>query len=359
MLQQTQVTTVIPYYQRFMARFPNISALADAPLDEVLHLWTGLGYYARARNLHKAAQQVRDKHHGVMPLCVEQLTALSGIGRSTACAITSLVDNQRTAILDGNVKRVLTRYAGVYGYPGIASVQLQLWQLADDLMQTERCGDYTQAMMDLGATLCRPSKPDCAQCPVAQECYANRHLVQHELPTKKPKKVRPYRFATFWVLLAGTSVLLTKRPSDGLWGGLFGFIEQAEGEPIPQQVVQLLSHENENLTELPSFVHKFSHFDLEIQPKVVKLAIFDQINKGTDLLSSYINEDQLDAKVGIQTGAGAGAEAGAGVAEPPIPSTPRSMWYCLNAPPSVGVAKPTLQIIEQIKYNSTLVSTKD
>ncbi|UCE89183.1 MAG: A/G-specific adenine glycosylase, partial [Pseudomonadota bacterium] len=174
MLQQTQVTTVIPYFERFMARFPNVTALADASLDEVLHQWTGLGYYARARNLHKAAGAMRDHHGGEFPVDFEQVLALPGIGRSTAGAILAQSHDQRHAILDGNVKRVLTRLHAIDGWPGQTTVEKQLWVLAERYTPAARCADYTQAIMDLGATVCRRSRPACEACPVSDDCVARR-----------------------------------------------------------------------------------------------------------------------------------------------------------------------------------------
>ncbi|MEM9172590.1 MAG: A/G-specific adenine glycosylase [Pseudomonadota bacterium] len=258
MLQQTQVATVIDYFQRFMQRFPDVTALADAPLDDVLSMWSGLGYYARARNLHRAAQQVRDVHAGVFPGEFDAVIALPGIGRSTAGAILALTDNARHAILDGNVKRVLARHDAVAGWPGKRAVVDTLWALAEHYTPSARITDYTQAMMDLGATLCTRNRPACDRCPVAGSCRALVAGNQTEFPGRKPKKSKPHKHAIWLVRCAGDLVLLEKRPSQGIWGGLFCFPEVAlEAVPVAA-------------SRLPSFTHKFTHFDLTIQPMRVQ-----------------------------------------------------------------------------------------
>lgn len=193
MLQQTQVATVIPYFERFMQRFPDVETLAKAPLDDVLSLWTGLGYYARARNLHKAAQHVVDHHHSVFPTQPEVLETLPGIGRSTAGAIASLGANNYAAILDGNVKRVLARHFAIAGWPGKASVAKQLWQLSEQLTPQQHHANYNQAMMDLGATVCKRSSPLCQQCPVADTCVAKREQTIDRYPEPKPKRDKPVK----------------------------------------------------------------------------------------------------------------------------------------------------------------------
>ena len=191
MLQQTQVATVIPYYQRFMASFPNVHALAAAPMDQVLHLWTGLGYYARARNLHKAAQQVCAEHQGHFPDSVEELESLPGIGRSTAGAIAALAMRIRAPILDGNVKRVLTRYFAIAGYPESSAVKSRLWELAESLLPKSSIAAYTQAMMDLGATLCTRSQPDCERCPLADRCQALPLARSRSIRARNPDGTNP------------------------------------------------------------------------------------------------------------------------------------------------------------------------
>lgn len=219
MLQQTQVATVIPYYEKFMARFPDAVSLANAEADEVLHYWTGLGYYARARNLHRAAQIIRDQLNGQFPTDFEQVLALPGIGRSTAGAVLSLSLGQHHAILDGNVKRVLARHGAIAGWPGEKAVETQLWQLTEQLTPRDEIEKYNQAMMDIGATICTRSKPSCEHCPVALDCRAQRQGRQTEYPGKKPKKTIPARNAFMVLLRHSDTVLLNKRPPAGIWEG--------------------------------------------------------------------------------------------------------------------------------------------
>ncbi|MGB8326770.1 MAG: A/G-specific adenine glycosylase, partial [Steroidobacteraceae bacterium] len=225
MLQQTQVATVIPYYERFIARFPTVRALADASIDDVLHLWSGLGYYARARNLHQAAQRIRDEFAGEFPGDFASVASLPGIGRSTAGAILALALNQRFAILDGNVKRVLARYFGVAGNATERAVEKRLWVLSERCTPVERVDDYTQAIMDLGATLCTRSRPLCALCPLATDCVARRQGRQTEFPAPRRSAPHGMRRAKRVVMLLARardqSVLLEKRPPRGIWGGLW------------------------------------------------------------------------------------------------------------------------------------------
>ena len=222
MLQQTQVDTVIPYFERFMTRFEDVQPLAAAPIDEVLHLWTGLGYYARARNLHRCAQTVVEQYNGQFPQDVNLLAQLPGIGRSTAAAITSIAYEQPTAILDGNVKRVLARHAAIAGWPGQNKVAEQLWHIAEQHMPQKRCRDYTQAIMDLGATVCKRSRPQCALCPVAADCIALAQDNMTDYPGKKPKKDKPFKSAFLLMIQAPNGdILLEQRPPQGIWGGLW------------------------------------------------------------------------------------------------------------------------------------------
>ena len=268
MLQQTQVTTVIPYFERFMARFPTVVALANAPQDDVLQLWTGLGYYARARNLHKAAICVRDEHQGVFPDTLEQVMALPGIGRSTAGAILSIAGGQSHPILDGNVKRVLARYFAISGWPGAKSVETSLWEYATELTPPERANHYTQAMMDMGATLCTRSKPKCDACPLQTGCVAYAQGKQTDYPGKKPKKVLPVKQTVMSVILCQRAVLLQQRPQTGIWGGLWSFFEREPGAALSPQLRQLIGeHESLNLVE--PFRHTFSHYHLDIQPEIL------------------------------------------------------------------------------------------
>lgn len=270
MLQQTQVQTVIPYFERFMARFPTVQALADAPTDDVLHHWSGLGYYARARNLQKAARTICEHHDGDFPADIEGLTALAGIGRSTAGAILSLASDIRAPILDGNVKRVLARHDAVEGYPGQSAVAKRLWSLADELTPHHRVADYTQAIMDLGATVCVRSRPLCLACPVSEDCEAKRQGLQDALPTRKPKKAVPHRSCVFLLLEneAG-DVLLEQRPPSGIWGGLWGFPEAEhplDAAGAATQCEDRFGLAAESVTALTPIAHGFTHYKLDIYP---------------------------------------------------------------------------------------------
>lgn len=272
MLQQTQVATVIPYFERFIAAFPTVEDLAATDIDRVLHLWTGLGYYARGRNLHKAAQQVVEQHGGEFPRTLEQLEALPGIGRSTAGAILSIAHRIATPILDGNVKRVLARLHAVEGWPGQSAVQRQLWQLSERYTPVERCADYTQAIMDLGATLCRRGQPDCDRCPVFDHCQARQLGDSAAFPQPRPKKVLPVK--SCWMLLLRDSqgrVLLQQRPPVGLWGGLW-CLPQFESYDALQDFVSNDVAEAAKPELQAGFRHTFSHFHLQIQPVQVDCA---------------------------------------------------------------------------------------
>ena len=266
MLQQTQVATVLGYYERFMQRFPDVRALAAATVDEVLHLWTGLGYYARARNLHRAAQLVVAEHGGEFPQTFEAAQALPGIGRSTAGAILALSRAQRHPILDGNVKRVLARYFGIEGFPGEREVEKRLWALAGECTPAERVAHYTQAIMDLGATLCVRSRPLCAACPLAEHCVARLGGRQSALPAPRPKKIRPQRTAYVVLMVRDDgAVLLERRPPAGIWGGLWTlpqFEERESAEGWAGQAAGIVS--------LPPYFHSFTHFDLTLHPLMVR-----------------------------------------------------------------------------------------
>jgi len=224
MLQQTQVATVVPYFNTFIEKFPDIESLANAPADEVLHLWSGLGYYARARNLHKTAQLIAEQ--GRFPNTLDELTALPGIGLSTAGAILSIAFNKSHPILDGNVKRVLARFRAVSGWPGNSAVNKELWAISAKLTPIDRVADYTQAMMDLGATVCTRSKPACEACPLNAECLARRENNVSAYPTPKPAKTLPVKQVTLLLLSdADRRILLEKRPPTGIWGGLWSLPE--------------------------------------------------------------------------------------------------------------------------------------
>lgn len=266
MLQQTQVSTVIPYFERFMAHFPDAATLAAAPIDEVLRHWAGLGYYARARNLHRAAQLVVEQHDGEFPRDFEAVSALPGIGRSTAGAILAQACGQRHAILDGNVRRVLARHGGIEGWPGQPRVQAQMWRLAEARLPTTRLADYTQAIMDLGNVICRARAPLCAACPVAVDCVARREDRVQTLPSPKPRRARPKRVAQVLLLtdVAGR-VLIERRPPAGIWGGLWCPPLSEAGESWVD-AAQRLGHLALDGILLDPIHHAFTHFDLELVP---------------------------------------------------------------------------------------------
>ncbi|MGB0465946.1 MAG: A/G-specific adenine glycosylase [Pontibacterium sp.] len=309
MLQQTQVVTVIPYYQRFISRFPDVNSLAEAAQDEVLHLWTGLGYYARARNLHKAAQQVVRDFEGQFPQSAEALEALPGIGRSTAGAVLSISTGKRAAILDGNVKRVLARFYAVDGWSGTSAVQKILWQFAEQNTPYERVGDYTQAMMDLGATLCTRSKPGCLLCPLQQQCQAFEKGLTAQLPSPKPKKVLPVK-QTMMLLIRNeaSDVLLYQRPPSGLWGGLWGLPQVQDLRDCQRE--HGLDIDNETTEILTPLRHTFSHFHLDITPVIAEL--------------------KAPAK-SVMEGA-------------------PTLWYNVQQPQSVGLAAPVKKLLQQLTH---------
>ncbi len=274
MLQQTQVATVIPYFERFIARFPNVDTLARAEIDEVLHLWTGLGYYARGRNLHAAARRIVDAHNSELPRSLDALIALPGIGRSTAGAILAAGYGIRAAILDGNVKRVLARFFAVPGYPGDRAVSDALWNHADASTPRARVADYTQAIMDLGATLCTRSKPRCVECPIAARCSAYIQDSVACYPTPRPRKKLPVRRARMFLLVdpAGRR-LLERRPPTGLWGGLWNPPERAAdfGVDAILDEIGMMPSNAAGHHALPAFRHTFTHFHLDIEPLQIEL----------------------------------------------------------------------------------------
>ncbi|MCG8324254.1 MAG: A/G-specific adenine glycosylase [Thiotrichales bacterium] len=264
MLQQTQVSTVIPYFNKFIQRFPDVQTLAAAGIDDVLHYWTGLGYYARGRNLHKAAQVICREYDGSVPDDLDALLSLPGIGRSTAGAILSLAYRQRHPILDGNVKRVLTRLYAIEGWPGKSRVEQQLWTLADQLTPHARVDAYTQAIMDLGATVCTRTKPACAICPVAADCRAHQQGTEHRYPQPKPKTRKPVRQAVFMIIEnPDAEILLQLRPPAGIWGGLWGFPECDRKSHLKKCLAQMGFRATHTGTLAP-FRHTFSHFHLDI-----------------------------------------------------------------------------------------------
>jgi len=267
MLQQTQVATVIPYFERFMQRFPDARALADAPLDEVLHLWTGLGYYARARNLHRAAQVIRDQHAGEFPGNFADVVALPGIGRSTAGAILALSRGERHAILDGNVKRVLARHQAVDGPIDDNATLAQLWKLAERHTPHDAVAVYTQAVMDLGATLCTRSRPRCVECPLAGDCRARIEGRQAQLPAGKRRRApRRQQRAIMLVARHESAVLLVQRPPSGIWGGLWCLPEFGDRDAAAEFAARQFKRAKLATAALPEIEHSFTHFDLVITP---------------------------------------------------------------------------------------------
>lgn len=285
MLQQTRVATVVPYYARFIARFPTVATLADAPLDEVLRLWSGLGYYARGRNLHRSAQVIHGEYNGEFPDDITELQGLPGIGRSTAGAILALALDRRHPILDGNVKRVLCRYHAITDWPGRPAVENRLWSLAEAATPHRRVRDYTQAIMDLGATLCTRTRPDCARCPLADGCSANAEARQTAYPAPRPRTVRPERSATLLLLTnpAG-DILLERRPPAGIWGGLWS-LPEAPGElddidAIRAWCADALHCRVDTIEDLPEVRHGFTHFVLAIRPLLVRAVDPGRIMEG-------------------------------------------------------------------------------
>ncbi len=273
MLQQTQVGTVIPFFTRFIERMPTVAALAAAPLDEVLALWAGLGYYARARNLWKAARIVVAEHGGELPKTFDALHALPGIGRSTAGAILAQAHGQRWPILDGNVKRVLARYHAVAGWPGLPAVANELWRHADAHTPHERVADYTQAIMDLGATLCTRAQPACTVCPLASDCAACRSGTQAQYPGPRPKRERAQRQVAVLVVRAPDGrVLLERRPARGIWGGLYSLPELPPEDSPREWCARMLGAAVAVERVLATIEHAFTHFDLDLEPRLLELA---------------------------------------------------------------------------------------
>ncbi|OGT33303.1 MAG: A/G-specific adenine glycosylase [Gammaproteobacteria bacterium RBG_16_51_14] len=276
MLQQTRVRTVIPYYKRFMARFPDIVTLARSGMDDVLHHWSGLGYYARARNLHQTANMICNDYQGIFPDEMETLKSLPGIGRSTAGAILSLAFGQRHPILDGNVKRVLARYHAITGWPGRKQTEGQLWELAEKYTPASQTARYTQAIMDLGATVCTRNNPDCRECPIEVGCLARRQGRQQDFPAKKPKKTVPVRDTVF-VMLENEQgeILLEQRPPGGIWGGLWCFPECTPHTDVRRWVRKHLGYRVGYFRRKPSVRHTFSHFHMDISPVHVRIQGYD------------------------------------------------------------------------------------
>ena len=270
MLQQTQVSTVIPYYLRFITQYGDITSLASAKLDDILALWAGLGYYARARNLHKAANILVRQHKAEMPFSIDELIALPGIGRSTAGAIMALAHQQKHPILDGNVKRVLARYTAISGWPGKKPIEQKLWKIAESLLPEKRITHYTQAQMDLGATICKRNKPLCLQCPLHEDCKAFQLGTPELFPTSKPKKEIPTR-QSHWLIAQSNNgkILLEQRPNNGIWGGLWSFPEFDCPINLVSFSQEKLKVDPEEIQHQTSISHVFTHFKLDITPYLV------------------------------------------------------------------------------------------
>jgi A/G-specific adenine glycosylase len=311
MLQQTQVATVIPYYTRFMARFPEIHALAAAPLDEVLHLWTGLGYYARARNLQACAQVLVERYDGEFPQAIEDVMQLPGIGRSTAGAILAISRSQRHPILDGNVKRVLARVFGIDGDPSSKLILGALWARSEACTPSDRVAAYTQAIMDLGATVCIRRWPLCTRCPMDGDCLAALQGRQAELPGKKQRRARPSRETTLLIAQAGvngsTAVLVERRPSVGLWGGLWS-PPQFESEGAAREWCLKELGASGKTEQLVPIDHAFTHFDLRLNPLRIHCE---------SAAAVHVSDDRL--------------------------------WYRLDAPPRLGIPQPILKLFELLR----------
>lgn len=296
MLQQTQVTTVIPYFERFLRRFPDLATLAAAPADDVLAHWAGLGYYARARNLHRCAQTLIHEHGGAWPRDIDTMASLPGIGRSTAGAILAQAYGDRHAILDGNVRRVLSRHAAVAGWPGAPTVQKRLWREAEQRLPDSRLADYTQALMDLGAGLCSARAPKCPLCPVAEDCIARRSDTVAQYPAPKPARQRPRRSTRMLIVVdAGGRLLLERRPPSGLWGGLWCTPLLGDTDPATDDWLRTCGLVGAAVETLPAFSHTFTHFDLQLHPQRVRAHAAPLVAENR---WQWIDTDQL-ARLGL------------------------------------------------------------
>jgi A/G-specific adenine glycosylase len=271
MLQQTQVSAVIPYYRRFLTRFPDLVSLAAAPEEDVLALWSGLGYYARARNLHSAARAIVERHAGVFPVAFDEIVALPGIGRSTAGAIAVFAFGARHAILDGNVKRVFARAFGIAGFPGEKKIETAMWMRAETLLPSQNVDAYTQGLMDLGAGVCIRSRPRCEVCPLRDECVARREQRVAVLPAPRPKKPLPEKSTVMLIVLRNREVLLEKRPAPGIWGGLWSFPEIADLGDAAGALRTRFGAEVRSEGALPDMRHGFTHYALTITPALLRV----------------------------------------------------------------------------------------
>ena len=309
MLQQTQVKTVIPYFEKFMDSFPDIDTLARANIDDVLHHWSGLGYYARARNLHRAAVSIRDEHAGEFPATIDEVLALPGIGRSTAGAILSLSRHERHAILDGNVKRVLARHGAVAGWPGKTAVAQKLWALAEKNTPESQVAAYTQAMMDLGATVCTRTKPSCVACPLQQDCAASASGRIDDFPGKKSRKAKPLRRTVMALIHVDGSIYLERRPAVGIWGGLWSFPELREDDEVAAWCADRADVRPLEIEQWDVVRHSFTHFDLDIEP--ISVRVMPRSSKVAD------GDDHV--------------------------------WFDINSPPKLGIAAPVSGLINKLK----------
>jgi A/G-specific adenine glycosylase len=308
MLQQTQVTTVERYFDRFIAAFPNVIALAVATADEVLHRWSGLGYYSRGRNLHRAARLIHDQYSGVLPTSYDELLELPGIGRSTAGAILALSAGQRVPILDGNVRRVLLRVHGIADWPGSASVANHLWALAEASTPQRRVAQYTQAIMDLGATVCTARNPDCKHCPLSSICIARAAGLVAQIPARRPRKSRPRKTTVLALAIDDNRVLLEKRAPSGIWGGLWSFPELPNPDAVSQWCRTRFGRSPTKIKAWPVVSHSFSHFDLDMTPVEISIDGADQQVMDGD----------------------------------------RWLWYNTEAPAEIGLAAPVAQLLQAI-----------
>ena len=318
MLQQTQVATVEPYYDRFMRAFPTIGALANADIDRVLHLWSGLGYYARARNLHRAAAIVQERFGGGLPTEIEALESLPGIGRSSAGAILALAADQRHPILDGNARRVLARVFGVEGWSGAASVSRELWRLAEACTPAQRSGHYTQAIMDLGASVCTRRNAACSACPLADRCAALQAGTVDRIPAPRPKRARPHREVVFVMVVQDGSVLLQKRPNQGVWGGLWCFPETIQVSGVSRWCANQIGVLPEKIAIRPVMRHSFTHFDLAMTP--------------------------VEAHISRAPGRAMEAD--------------QWLWFNLRRPAAVGLAAPVARLLESFGETQMTGETK-
>lgn len=310
MLQQTQVNTVIPYFERFMRHFPDLHSLAQATADEVLHLWSGLGYYSRARNLHRSAQLISDQFKGELPKDLTLLQQLPGIGRSTAGAILSSAFQQKAPILDGNVKRLLSRFHAIATAIDEPKTLAQLWTLAEKYTPSQRVADYTQAMMDLGATICTRHNPRCVNCPLAKHCQAHQQGIAQQLPHKKKRRALPTRQATFLIFTHEDKVLLEKRPQNGIWGGLWSLPELSQKISLAQArdlCVQQFAIKPLAVKRLEAFRHSFTHFHLDIFPLYLEIPIYQKID------------------------------------------SVKQIWYSLSQPPAIGLPAPVNALLKNLE----------